>query len=143
MRKPHDVVLCGSGPAARDLFLDARDRARADRVAIGWTASRYRLEYADRIVDWVPVRSAAVHIRGMSIRNIHVDAGVPAELLTDDVLAAILPAQLSSVDTRHDWTFGDRQVQIAVQRRRGDLATVGSEPAGGDTSIQGRATHPE
>ena len=140
MRKPHDVVLCGSGPAARDLFLDARDRARADRVAIGWTASRYRLEYADRIVEWVPVRSAAVHIRGRNIRNVHVDAGVPAELLTDDVLAAILPAQLS-VDTRHDWTFGDRQVQIAVQRRRGYPAVDGREPAGADAPVQGRSAH--
>lgn len=143
MRKPHDVVLCGSGPAARDLFLDARDRARADRVAIGWTASRYRLEYADRIVDWIPVRSAAVHTAGMSIRNVHVDAGVPAELLTDDVIAAILLAQLS-VDTRNDWTFRDRQVERVIQRRRGYPAgDDGREPAGGDAPIHSGSAQPE
>lgn len=122
--KPVDIVLCGSGPAARDLFIDARNLARAQRVAHAWSPTHLRLEYADRIVEWMPARTAIVHVRGMQVRDVHVDAGVPADALAPDppglldVIGAVRAAQLA--DGGRDWTWGDRQTQQAVEGRRGD-----------------------
>ena len=117
MRKPLDIVLCATAYAARDLFLDARDLAREQRAAIGWSAHRYALEYADREVEWWPVSAVRRELPGKRVRNVHVDAGVPADLLTADVVGAVLAA--SSADGRADWTFGDSQTQQAVQSGRG------------------------
>lgn len=122
MRKPFDVVLAGSLFAARDLFMDARDLAREQRTGIAWTATRLRLEYVDRIVEWVPVRTAPVHLRGLAVRNVHVDAGVPADAITDSLIETLVMA--STPYGRRDWTWGDGKVEQAIQRRRGDNAAA-------------------
>ena len=119
MRKPLDVVLCANAYTARDLFMDARDLAREQRTAIGWTSHRYGLEYTDRVVEWWPVSAVGREARGRQVHSVHVDAGVPADLLTDDVVGAVLAAQLPA-DGRRDWTWGDRQTEQTVQGGRRD-----------------------
>ena len=127
MDKPLDIVLCSNSIVARDLFLDARDLARAERVSIAWSATKHRVEYVDRFVEWVPVTTAAVHLRGKRVRDVHVDRGMPTPLLTEDVIGTVLAAQ--SANGRRDWTWGDRQTEQTVQRRRGD-APAAAEPNG-------------
>jgi hypothetical protein len=116
--KPLDIVLCGTAFAARDLFLDARDLARADNVGIAWQATRHRIEYVDRVVEWVPISTAHVHLRGKRIRDVHVDRGMPTPLLTPEIIETVVMCQLTH--GRRDWTWGDRQTQNEVQAGRGD-----------------------
>lgn len=114
-RKPLDVVLCGHAAVARDLFLDARDVAQqVNHDALSWRIVDYEIEYADRRVRWVPCATAAVHLRGMKIRNVHVDAGVLPGQVIGHVMEALVIAQLPAHGWR-DWTWGDRQTQQAVE----------------------------
>lgn len=71
-QKPVDIMVRPDAPTASREYLELRRAAMAAGDLVASSHSQFRVELTDRVVEFMPVRTIAMRIRGRRIANYYV-----------------------------------------------------------------------